>query len=72
MLTNHDCFATTPEYARGMHDLLHTELRTRSPVDWLTELRLEASAASGIHLSDPPNRGTLQVGKIGENPYCFS
>ena len=26
MLTNHDCFAWR-WYARGMHDLLHTELR---------------------------------------------
>ena len=72
VLTNHDCFATTPEYARGMHDLLHTELRNTFTVDWLSEIRLEASSASGIRLSDPPDRGTLQVGKIGENPYCFS
>lgn len=71
VLTNHDCFATIPSYARTLHQGLHENLSLYR-VDWLEEIRQDISRSSGIAIADPPERGGLCEGKLGENPYCFS
>lgn len=71
LLTNHDCFATTPARAQWLHQALSAEMREMYKTDWLAEIRVEISEHAGFPLPHPPQVGTLAVGKIGENPYCF-
>ena len=72
LLTNHDCFATTPARAHQLHRILLDELRALYLPDWLTEMRLEIGKNAGVHLAHPPRVGDLLEGQIGQNPYCFS
>lgn len=72
LLTNHDCFAA-PAWAAGR---LHAELLREAHrfwlPDWLAIHHDELQRRSGVDLPPPPERGTLQVGLIGRNPYLFS
>lgn len=72
LLTNHDCFATTPTHAATLHQLLMGELRMLYRPDWLAEMRVEISRNAGVDLPHPPYVGDLGEGEIGQNPYCFS
>jgi DNA-directed RNA polymerase len=72
VLTNHDCFATTPHHADWLHTCLLRELREMYRPDWLAEMRVEISRNAGLQLPHPPMVGTLREGAIGQNPYCFS
>ena len=71
LLTNHDCFATTPAKAHQLHRMLLDELRTLYMPEWLPEMRVEISRNAGIRLPHPPRVGDLSEGLIGQNPYCF-
>ena len=57
VLTNHDCFATTPSTRAGCTTCCIQSCVTRSPSTGCQ--RFASQLASGIHLSDPPDRGTL-------------
>ena len=72
LLTNHDCFASIPSQSSTLHQTLHQELRTFYVVDWLTAIKEEIQATTGLKLPNPPIVGDLNVGEIGTNPYCFS
>lgn len=72
LLTNHDCFATSPAHAATLHGALLNELRAMYRPDWLAEMRVEISRNAGVALPHPPHVGSLCEGMIGENPYCFS
>jgi len=72
VLTNHDCFATTPARAAWLHGALHNELREMYRQDWLSEMRLEIGRSAGLALGHAPMVGDLCTSRIGENPYCFS
>ena len=73
VLTNHDCFATSPADADWLHTRLHNELRELYRTDWLPEIRNEIACLSGVKtLAAAPVVGTLCAGEIGQNPYCFS
>jgi DNA-directed RNA polymerase len=73
LLTNHDCFATTPAHAGWLHHTLHDELRGLYATDWLAEIRAEIAGAAGVQgLKAPPMVGDLCHGEIGQNPHCFS
>jgi DNA-directed RNA polymerase len=72
VLTNHDCFATTPARAAWLHGALHEQLRKMYRQDWLSEMRLEISRNAGLALGHPPMVGDLREAEIGQNPYCFS
>lgn len=72
LLTNHDCFAARPGEATQLHRLLHDELRSMYRTDWLEEIALEISITAGVALPPPPMDGSLPVGQIGSNDYCFS
>lgn len=72
VLTNHDCFATTPHHADWLHTCLLRELREMYRPDWLAEMRVEISRNAGLQLPHPPMVGTLREGAIGQNPYVFS
>lgn len=72
VLTNHDCFATTPARAAWLHGALHSELREMYQQDWLSEMQVEASRNARLRLGAPPMVGDLCANQIGENPYCFS
>ena len=71
LLTNHDCFATVPSRAAWLHTELSLQMRHLYAPDWLSELRVEVSRNAKTPLPHPPYVGTLQEGRIGENPYCF-
>ena len=71
LLTNHDCFATTPAKAHQLHQMLLNELRTLYMPEWLAEMRVEISKHAGVRLPHPPRVGDLSEGLIGQNPYCF-
>jgi len=73
VLPNHDCFAVAPCHAGWLHATLHHQLRELYKPDWLAEIGAEIAAAAKLSgLPAPPMVGTLQVGEIGQNPYCFS
>jgi hypothetical protein len=72
VLTNHDCFATTPARAAWLHGVLHSELREMYQQDWLSEIQVEASRNARLRLGAPPMVSDLCANQIGENPYCFS
>ena len=72
VLTNHDCFATTPARADWLHHTLLDELSAMYRQDWLAEMRVEIGKKAGVHLPHPPYVGDLCEGEIGQNPYCFS
>lgn len=71
LLTNHDCFSTVPAHAGWLHRQLSHQLRETFKEDRLSLMRLEAGKHAGLPLPHPPQVGTLRVGAIGENPYCF-
>jgi DNA-directed RNA polymerase len=73
LLTNHDCFATTPARAYWLHHTLHDELRCLYATDWLAEIAGQIKAASGVRgIKSPPCVGDLCHGEIGQNTHCFS
>jgi len=72
LLTNHDCFAVVPAHADALHELLHQELATFYATGWLPKVAEEIQARSGVELAPPPMVETLEVSKIGSNPYAFS
>ena len=72
VLTNHDCFATTPAHAAWLHGTLHGSLREMYRQDWLADIQAEAGRNASLRLGAPPIVGDLCASRIGENPYCFS
>ena len=73
VLTNHDCFATTPTQANKLQTMLCKELKNIYEQDYLSMIREELIATSGVKTIKPvPCVGTLDVTKIGINSYCFS
>lgn len=73
LLTNHDCFATTPARASWLHHALHNELRSLYATDWLAEITGQIKAGTGIRqIKPPPMVGDLGEGEIGKNAHCFS
>ena len=73
ILTNHDAFYVLPSRAGWLHMTLHSELRELFKVDWLTAAAVEIQQNAGLKLLlPPPLSGDLCVGRIGQNPYCFS
>lgn len=73
VLTNHDCFATTPRHAGWLHQQLHQQLRTMYSPDWLAEITGEIQDANrDLLIPGPPAVTTLCPGEIGNNPLCFS
>jgi len=73
VLTNHDCFATTPRNAEWLHRELHHLMGTTYRADWLAEITAEIRAANGdLKVISPPVVGSLCPGEIGQNPNCFS
>ncbi|NDC35468.1 MAG: hypothetical protein EBZ51_08845 [Synechococcaceae bacterium WB9_2_112] len=72
LLTNHDCFGAAPAHAKALHQLLHQELTTFYATSWLPKVAEEIQARSGVELAPPPMVGSLEVRKIGSNPYAFS
>lgn len=72
LLTNHDCFATTPARAGWLHHALHDELRSLYATDWLAEIAGQIKTETRIkRISAPPMVGDLCHGEIGQNPHCF-
>ena len=73
LLTNHDAFAACPADAAWLHGALHDQLRELYAGDQLALIWTEIKARSGIEaVPAPPKAGTLEPGRIGENPHCFS
>ncbi len=73
LLTNHDCFATTPAAAEWLHGSLHHEYRALYSVDWLTEIAEQIRCNAGLkELPPPPVVGDLMAGELGTSPYLFS
>ena len=73
LLTNHDCFATTPTQAHRLQQTLCSELKNIYEQDYLDCIREELVANSGVKgVKEVPCVGTLDVTKIGINTYCFS
>lgn len=72
VVTNHDCFATTPAHASQLHETLLTTFSELYRTDWLAVWKQEIQRQSGIVVAPLPGRGTLPLGKIGTNPYLFS
>jgi len=73
VLPNHDCFAVAPCHAEWLHATLHQQLRELYKPDWLAEIGAEIAATARLsRLAAAPMVGTLEVGEIGQNPYCFS
>ena len=72
VLSNHDCFCTTPAHAKWLHRTLHDELGALYRPDWLSALAKEVGGTSKARLRKPPFVYTLCPGEIGQNPYCFS
>ena len=72
LLTNHDCFATTPLHATGLHDRLLWNFTGLYRTDWLAVWKEEIESRTGVKLPKLPAYGELEVGLIGSNPYVFS
>ena len=73
LLTNHDCFAVRAGSVPWLQSQLLDELRETFKTDWLGVMAKEIKNSTGIsELPRPPKVGTLRVGTIGCNPYCFS
>ena len=72
VITNHDCFATTPHHAPMMQQLLMNELRDHYKPNWLDDIHDQVSYHAGVDLPVPPFVNTLCEGEIGSNAYCFS
>jgi DNA-directed RNA polymerase len=72
LLTNHDCFATTPLHATALHDRLLWNFAGLYRTDWLAVWKEEIEAGTGLKLPKLPECGDLEVGLIGTNPYVFS
>jgi DNA-directed RNA polymerase len=72
VVTNHDCFATSPAHASELHNLLLTTFSGLYRTDWLAVMREEMQARTGLSLPKLPVYGELCPGEIGNNPYVFS
>jgi DNA-directed RNA polymerase len=72
LLTNHDCFATTPLHATALHDRLLWNFAGLYRTDWLAVWKEEIETGTGLKLPKLPQYGDLEVGLIGSNPYVFS
>ena len=72
VVTNHDCFATSPGHASELHNLLLTTFSGLYRTDWLAVIREEMQARTGLSLPKLPAYGELCPGEIGNNPYVFS
>jgi DNA-directed RNA polymerase len=72
VLTNHDCFATTPAHATELHNLLLDQFRGLYRTDWLGVFAAEIQSRTGVKVPQLPVYGALRPGQIGENPYIFS
>ena len=72
LLTNHDCFATTPLHASALHDRLLWNFAGLYRTDWLGLLKEEIQSRTGVMLPKLPAYGDLDEGTIGSNPYIFS
>jgi DNA-directed RNA polymerase, mitochondrial len=71
LLTNHDCFSTTPSRAEWLHRTLHDELRATFQTDWLREIHQQLEERTEEALPGPPMVGTLEPALIGGNPYAY-
>lgn len=73
VLTNHDCFATTPASAGWLHQRLHQQLQTIYATDWLAEVTAQIQRDNwDLAIPLPPAATTLDPAEIGCNPNCFS
>lgn len=73
VLPNHDCFAVAPCDAEWLSTTLGYRISELYRPDWLAEITAEIKgAAKGLRLPKPPMVGTLDEGRIGQNPYLFS
>jgi DNA-directed RNA polymerase len=73
MLPNHDCFAVAPCDAEWLSTTLSYRISELYRPDWLAEITAEIKgAAKGLRIPRPPIVGTLDEGRIGQNPYLFS
>lgn len=72
LLTNHDCFATTPANAQTLHFQLLLQVREFYMMSWLHEIQRQYYARTRLRLPAPPKVSTLCPSQIGNNPYLFS
>ena len=71
VVANHDCFAVQATHASNFHMTLLHKFSEMYRFDWLECIREQNELKTGISLPAPPYYGTLDVGKIGCNPYLF-
>jgi hypothetical protein len=73
VLPNHDCFAVAPCDAEWLSTTLSYRISELYRPDWLAEITAKIKgAAKGLRIPSPPIVGTLDEGRIGQNPYLFS
>jgi len=72
LVTNHDCFATTPLHAKAMHDQLIWNFAGLYRTDWLAVWHEDIQARTGLKIPKPPAAADLPPALIGTNPYIFS
>ena len=71
VVANHDCFAVQATHASNFHMTLLHKFAEMYRFDWLDCIKEQNELKTGISLPKPPYYGTLDVGKIGCNPYLF-
>ena len=69
--TVHDCFGTTVDKVVTMRKELNDQWARFYSVDYLTHLQGYTEALIGKPVPAPPFIGTLERGRIGENPFLF-
>jgi hypothetical protein len=72
LLTNHDCFATTPANAETLHNQLLLQMRELYMNSWLDNIHEQFRDRTRLKLPAPPIVSTLCPSQIGTNPYLFS
>ena len=69
--TVHDCFGTTLQHIDTLSHELNDQWHRFYSVDWLTRHQGVVEMVLGREVAAPPIVGTLDRGRIGENPFLF-
>lgn len=69
--TVHDCFGTTLEHVETLQSELNDQWHRFYSVDHLAKHQGMVAALLDCEVPPPPLMGTLELNRVGENPYLF-
>ena len=72
IVTVHDCFATTLDKVGLMREQLNSSFREFYQPDYLYDHWRLIQQEQGLEIAPPPCFGSLDPGRIGENPFLFT